>query len=528
VTHGEFSPGERLYIPSTAPKRARSEQPRLDPDTLHAVYTAYLGLLPLRREHNDFYASRGHADRQVARDLGYGSLPLGYEAARRTVGTLVAQFGIEIMQRVPGFYPGRDGRLLTHTARAAEDAAVIPFRDEHGRIIALLRHSITGSKPKYMIFAGSTNNVYTVAGSWPVGSRRQLAIIEGPHKAHVVASYSTGIRVLGIPGAHLNDAHLAAIERFQPDIVIEALDADKLTNPAIRTQGEHMHAALLASEMATSKRVEIVTAIWEPEEGKGLDDLLAAGRRPRLRTVPRRAAVGARKPMAIPEPGPIRPGRTLAEVQAETEKIIGEWVRHRRQKHGRVKIIQVPPGVGKSTALVQAVVKHGAAARILVSTRGKAIELSDSSYSERSAFMLPTIHTVEGRNAENCLNIDVVNAARAKGHDVAVLVCTQCRHIDDCREGGYYSQFEVSGPLVAPVEMLYSGAFLRDGDLVVVDDASLERAMIDTRKITSADALQIASTVPAGPTRELMTIAQRAIDALRASDTATPDLDRAE
>jgi hypothetical protein len=411
-----------------APKRSRSELPRLDPDTLHAVYSAYLALLPLRREHGDYYTSRGSADRAVARDHGYGSLPLGYDAARRTVDALIGRFGIETMQRVPGFYAGRDGRLLTHTARVGEDAAVIPFRDEHGRIVALLRHSITGSKPKYMIFAGSSNDAYTVAGSWPVGGRRQVAIIEGPHKAHVVASYSTGIRVLGIPGAHLNDVHLAAIERLRPDVVIEALDADKLTNTAIKRQREHMHTSLLASEMATSRRVEIVTAIWEPEEGKGLDDLLASGRRPRLRTVPRRAAVGARKPHALPEPGPITPGRTLAQVQSETEKEIGDWVRHRRSKHGRIKVVQVPPGVGKSTAVAQAIVKSRAAARILVSTKEKAIEVWQA---------FPSIHVIEGRNGENCRNIDVVDAARGKGHDVAVLVCTQCPHIDACRDGGY-------------------------------------------------------------------------------------------
>jgi hypothetical protein len=81
---------------------------------------------------------------------------------------------------------------------------------------------------------------------------------------------------------------------------------------------------------------------------------------------------------------------------------------------------------------------------------------------------------------------------------------------------------------VAAVELLYSGAFLRNGDLIVVDDASLERAMVDTRKIAPADALQIAGAVAAGPTRELMTIVQRAIDALRVADAATPDRDGAE
>jgi hypothetical protein len=63
--------------------------------------------------------------------------------------------------------------------------------------------------------------------------------------------------------------------------------------------------------------------------------------------------------------------------------------------------------------------------------------------------------------------------------------------------------------------MLYSGAYLRNGELVVLDDPSLERAMIDTRTLRSWEALQIASAVPAGPSRELLTVIQRAIDGLQ-------------
>jgi hypothetical protein len=59
---------------------------------------------------------------------------------------------------------------------------------------------------------------------------------------------------------------------------------------------------------------------------------------------------------------------------------------------------------------------------------------------------------------------------------------------------------------------------------VVLDDPSLDGAMIDTRKMTPDVALHLAGTGPAGPTRELLTVVQRAIDALRERAAFAPPL----
>lgn len=513
LLHGDLGYRARPSTPigTARPSGARlaaQDQPRISADTLDAVYVAYLGLLPLRQAHRDYLASRGSADLAVGLEHGYGSLPLGYDAARRVVTSLTARFGIETMRRCPGFYEGRDGRLMTHTARADADALVIPGRDERGRICIMVRRYVTGAHPKYMAFQGAdAGAAYTVAGSRPVGGRRQLVVTEGLHKAHVVAHASSGLVVLGLPGAHLSDAHLAAVERLRPDVVIEALDADKFTNPAITRQREHLHDAMTGAAWAADRRVEILTAVWDEEEGKGLDDLLAAGRQPRMRTVARRPVPVVRKPHAIPAPGPVTPGRPLADVQAETENVIRDVVRNRRTRVGRVKVVQVPPGVGKSTAVARAIVGYGGAARILVATKAKALEVE-------AAF--PRIRAVEGRNAQNCRNFAVVEAARRNEHDVSAVVCGQCPGLDDCRVGGYYAQFKRPGPLVAPVELLYSGAFLGGGDLVVLDDPALDRVMIDVRKIDDAKALRVAASTRSGAARELMTGVQRTVDGLRA------------
>ena len=67
---------------------------------------------------------------------------------------------------------------------------------------------------------------------------------------------------------------------------------------------------------------------------------------------------------------------------------------------------------------------------------------------------------------------------------------------------------------------------MRDGDLVVLDDPSLERALIDTRKVSSSDAaLQLASAATSwARARELLTVVQRAIDALRETAAFAPPM----
>ena len=154
---------------------------------------------------------------------------------------------------------------------------------------------------------------------------------------------------------------------------------------------------------------------------------------PKMRTVVRRPAVSARKPQAIPEPGPVTPGKPLAEVQAETEKVIGEFVRQRRTKHGRVKLVQDATGRGQ---------EHGRReghpeARVCSAHPGE-----HEGKGQRGRGGRPVDSAVEGRNAQNCQNIDVVNAARKKGHDVSQLVCRQCPYITTCR-----TQWEVLPPV---------------------------------------------------------------------------------
>ena len=60
---------------------------------------------------------------------------------------------------------------------------------------------------------------------------------------------------LGLMGTNLSDAHLAAIERLRPDVVLEALDGDKFTNLNVAEGARaEMHEKLLGSEGWSDRR----------------------------------------------------------------------------------------------------------------------------------------------------------------------------------------------------------------------------------------------------------------------------------
>lgn len=505
-THGQARLSMALEAEPHAAKKAvlvKATPRPLDVSAIDAVYRDYLDLLPLRSEHREYFRRRGRADEEVALAHHYGSLPFGYDAARAVIDSLVAKHGEDVIARTPGFYRSdRDGRLITHTARRNSDAAVMPAYDEQGRITGMVRAMTVGRvQAKYKTFVGGGGDFYTVVGQeWEPGQRRILYIVEGTHKARVVA-HLFGVRVLGLPATNFRPAHAEAVRRLDPEFVVEALDADKLLKPAVARQQTTLLNRLL--ELG----YEVLTAVWEPEDGKGLDDLLTNGYRPRLRTVERRPAVGPRKPRPTPHLMLVPSGRSLREVQDETSQIVTKFIRDRRGHCGRVFVVQAPPGVGKTSCAVQAAIEHGAPARIVVATKSKAQEL---------AVRYPAnVHAVEGRNQVNCAYFPVVEAARRQDHDVADVVCRRCPQRDlDCSlfKGRYYQQFQQDGILVGTTEMLYSGQFLRRGDLVIVDDADLARAMIDTRRISAKTLLNLAARIDAGPLRELLTLIQRAVD----------------
>ena len=112
--------------------------------------------------------------------------------------------------------------------------------------------------------------------------------------------------------------------------------------------------------------------------GKGLNDLLLAGGRPRIRAVTFAPSElgNRRRPRRAARPGDVAEGASLAEARDLTESAIREFVRHAGGNKGKALLAATPPGTGKTRAVGGALRGAHAAARIVVGTTRLAREVA--------------------------------------------------------------------------------------------------------------------------------------------------------
>lgn len=203
---------------------------------------------------------------------------------------------------------------------------------------------------------------------------------------------------------------------------------------------------------------------------KGLDDLFFSGGHPNLRqhhVVPSIFGEQRRLRRAPTKPAPTR--LSLAKARTLTDDAIDAFVGD-PDIRGKALLVASDPGTGKSTAAARAVKAQKVEALFLFGTMALAEE-----FALRNGFDL-----VRGRNAENCERIEVVDALREGGFQIAHNACgteryPRCHLRSRCP---YFAQFEQPGPLVATSEQLYNPAALRTAKLVILDDADLLRVAI--------------------------------------------------
>jgi len=222
----------------------------------------------------------------------------------------------------------------------------------------------------------------------------------------------------------------------------------------------------------------------------------------------------ARRPRPTRAKGAIDRGDALESVRSITRRAVKDFVGHRHRNRGKALLLASSPGAGKTSAVAEAVRDSGASARIVAGTKRLARELA-----ETHGYRL-----ISGRNAESCERMDVVDALGESGHDIGRLACgtllnPRCPFRDRC---GYWAQFNSIGPRVGATEQLFNPKFLQGGDVIVVDDADLARAMVERK---SLGVEQIARTVEQlkgkrwESVRDLLGMVQHAIvDAPRRED----------
>ncbi len=256
---------------------------KADPDTLDLVYSKLLLHLPLEDRHTKNLQARGldMSHGRLRHEIGYRTLPLKGRA--QALARLI-EAGLEKhLPGVPGCYvKEKDGRRFW--TLAGSPGLLIPVRDDQQRIVGLVTRTDEKKKDKYrwLSSAGQDRGGPSPGGPLPVhvplfaGDKTTVRITEGQLKADV-ATILSGILTIGTPGLGWRHAP-DLVRQLGAKTVRVAYDADANSNLNVALAVRGLVAALQAEGMP----VEL--ELWDEKDGKGIDDLLAAGKTPAVLT----------------------------------------------------------------------------------------------------------------------------------------------------------------------------------------------------------------------------------------------------
>lgn len=267
--NGHTSPPPRFTL-------ADGKGERADPDTLNKVYGALLDALPLDDLHIDRLRRRG-----LKGDLRAAGYRSHRQRGRAKVARVLIDAGLEgLLPRVPGFFLKEGDRGAYWTVGGAA-GLLIPIRDVEGRVVALqVRADFAGKGPRYS-FVSSKRRGGTGPGA-PVhvplfsGDKTTVRVTEGGLKANVATELS-GVLTIGLPGLAWQKA-AAVLRQLGAKTARVALDADARRKPEVGGALVRLVRDLRARGFA----VELER--WAEDGGKGIDDLLAAGKGPEMVT----------------------------------------------------------------------------------------------------------------------------------------------------------------------------------------------------------------------------------------------------
>ena len=258
-----------------APTALDAEVPPAGLDLLHQVYSALLNRLKLTAPHRDNLRGRGLPDEAIDRN-GYRTLPV--QGRTRIAKELRERFGDTLLQ-VPGFVvKEKSGQRYITIAGAA--GMLVPVRYLEGRIIALkVRRDDPGNGPKYF-YVSSANQGGRGPGSpvhVPLGiaiPAETVRLTEGELKSDV-ATVLSGIPTISAPGVSNWRPCLAVLKELVCKTVRLAFDMDARDKPQVG------RALLACAEAVTAEGLALELEQWDAAH-KGIDDLLAAGGKPKV------------------------------------------------------------------------------------------------------------------------------------------------------------------------------------------------------------------------------------------------------
>lgn len=241
---------------------------RADADTLYLAYSTLLNSLSLSDAHRQQLQKRGLSDEQI-QERGYKSLGRNGRVGQVSKMEEVLK---EKIFTIPGI--SSEKKLLGAVG------LLVPCRDSHGRIVALKirRDDAKGDGPKYVYLSsakkggpGPGAQVHVPCGT--IIPAEVVRLTEGELKADVAFSL-TKVPTLSIPGVGNWRGALDVLNDLGAKQVLLAFDADAKTNKNVARSLLECARALVEAGFRVGMEV------WEQSDGKGIDDLVVAGKLP--------------------------------------------------------------------------------------------------------------------------------------------------------------------------------------------------------------------------------------------------------
>lgn len=271
--------GERPSKGIVSIARPASPPDRANAEFCDQVYRALLAELTLTAAHHVGLTERGLSGEAIV-ELLYRTLPI---AGRARIAAKLHERFRDALLGVPGFIVReKEGNSFLTLAGAA--GLLLPCSNADGKIIALnVRRDDSGTGKRYSWISSKSNGgpgpgaPTHVPRSIKVRPVKRGRLTEGLIKSDV-ATHLNCTPTLGVGGVGSWKSCLPVLTALGIEIVVLAFDADARRNKTVAT-------ALRSCVRGLRKAgFTVELEVWDEAQGKGIDDLLAAGGTPEVVT----------------------------------------------------------------------------------------------------------------------------------------------------------------------------------------------------------------------------------------------------
>lgn len=274
------------------------------------VYRRFLSLCPMYEEHvHEWRSKRKYSDQEIVA-IGLRSVPKSYKELNIIIRTLLSEgFSLD---RIPGFTKRlRKGGDPIHEGDwfwtiSASGKYFIPLRNAIGQMIRL-RVSTGREDKKYMWFSSASNIEYvddvnemrkagassgaplniiapsSILQAWETGAEVTeylasdvVVCSEGEHKSYISSNILQKL-LIAIPGVGIYKDVIPLLRQWRTQKLVIAMDMDALldeTKEAGKNKYVFEHLTEFAKQALDDEGIEVVIWCWDPQLGKGLDDIL--------------------------------------------------------------------------------------------------------------------------------------------------------------------------------------------------------------------------------------------------------------